>query len=235
MTAAPIVLLTRPKEASDRFAARLAARWPELEVVIAPLQEVRYLDWVQPKIKADALIFTSQNAVAAAVRAGLQGPAYCVGNQTADLAAKAGFVAISAEGESQALVARIGLDGPRAVWHLRGRDAAGDVTSQLRKRGFAAFEAVVYEMVDCPADPKLLAHLKSDRPVLLPLFSPESARRAAAALQDIAAPLAVLALSDAVARAARGINAGLRLVAKRPDADGMLEIVEEALNSGALS
>lgn len=235
MAPAPFVLLTRPKDPSARFAARLAARWPGLQVVIAPLQEVRYLDWVRPEAEADALIFTSQNAVAAAARAGLRGLAYCVGNQTAELAARAGFTAISAEGEAAALVARIAADGAKVVWHLRGREARGDVAGQLRDRGFAAFEAVVYEMDACPLDPSAKALLQSGRPVLLPLFSPKSARRAETVLSGTPAPLAVLALSEAVARASHGLAARLRLVAKRPDADGMLEIVAEALNSGALS
>lgn len=235
MTAAPFVLLTRPKEPSARFAARLAARWPDLQVVIAPLQEVQYLDWDQPATPADALIFTSQNAVEAAVRAGLHGLAYCVGNQTAEIADRAGFTAISAEGEAEALVARVAADGPKVVWHLRGREARGDVAEQLQMRGFDAFEAVVYGMQACPLDAAAKALLHSGRPVLLPLFSPKSARRAETELSGTLAPLVVLALSEAVARASRELPARLRLVAKRPDADGMLEIVAEALNSGALS
>lgn len=235
MAPAPYVLLTRPAEPSARFAARLAARWPGLEVVISPLQEVRPLEWPRPETAAEALIFTSQNAVEAAARAGLRGLAYCVGNQTTERAAKAGFTAISAEGEAQALVARIAADGPKTVWYLRGREAQGDVAGRLRDLGFTAFEAVVYEMAACPLDPAAKSLLQTGRPVLLPLFSPKSARRAETVLSGTTAPLAVLALSEAVARAAQGLEARLRLVAKRPDADGMVEIVEEALNSGALS
>ncbi len=235
MAPVPYVLLTRPAEPSARFAARLSARWPGLQVVISPLQEVRLLDWQPPETAAEALIFTSQNAVTAAARAGLRGLAYCVGDQTAGLAAKAGFTAISARGEATALVARIAADGPKTVWHLRGREARGDVAGQLRALGFQAFEAVVYEMAICPLDPFARTLLQGGRPALLPLFSPKSARRAENVLTGSTAPLAVLALSEAVARASKGLEARLRLVAKRPDADGMLEIVDEALNSGALS
>lgn len=235
MARAPLVLLTRPQDASDRFAKRLAAQWPGLEVIIAPLQAVRFVPWQRPQSPPDALIFTSQNAVDAVAMAGLEGLAYCVGNQTADRAARAGFRAISAEGGARDLVARILADGPKSVWHLRGREARGEVAGQLRRHGLAVFEAEVYEMTAVALDPAAKALLGSGRPVLLPLFSPKSAVRAAAALAGTPAPLVVLALSEAVARAAKDIPARFRLVSKRPDADGMLEIVDEALISGALS
>ena len=231
----PLILLTRPADASARFAVRLAGLCPKPEVMISPLQEVRFLDWVRPRTRADAMIFTSQNAVAAAQRAGITGLAYCVGNQTTQAAAQAGFDAVSAEGEANALVTRIMAEGPKVLWHLHGVSTRGDVAGRLRAAGFEVDEAVVYETADLPLLPAAQAALDGTRPVIVPLFSPKSAQRAAAAMGGARAPLVVLSLSSAVDRAAAAIPAVRRLVARRPDADGMMEIMIQALNQGALS
>ena len=231
----PLILLTRPAPASANFAARLAVAHPTLEVLISPLQNVQMLDWTRPSGDPDALIFTSQNAVLAATSAGLTGTAYCVGNQTAEAADRAGFRAISAAGDAADLIARITADGPRSLWHLHGRSTKGDVAGILRAAGFTLSEAVVYDLTPLPLTAPALAALTETRPVLLPIFSPRSAARLAEVLTPATAPLTLLSLSAAVDRAASAIPARQRRIAKRPDADGMLEIVAWALNSGALS
>jgi uroporphyrinogen-III synthase len=105
----------------------------------------------------------------------------------------------------------------------------------LRAAGFEVDEAVVYETADLPLLPAAQAALDGTQPVIVPLFSPKSAQRAAAAMGGARAPLVVLSLSSAVDRAAAAIPAVRRLVARRPDADGMMEIMIRALNQGALS
>jgi uroporphyrinogen-III synthase len=79
-----------------------------------------------------------------------------------------------------------------------------------------------------------LAALAGDRNLLVPLFSPKSAALAAAALAGAMAPLVLLCLSPAVEQSLGVQVAHPRAVARRPDADGMLEIIARALNSGAL-
>ena len=231
----PLILLTRPAPASARFAARLAVAHPQVEVLISPLQEVRMLDWTRPAQAAAALIFTSQTAVLAAAAAGLGGRAYCVGNQTAEAAERAGFDASSAGGDAAALTARITTDGPRHLWHLHGPSTTGDVAGTLRAAGFTVSEAVVYDLIALPLTAAAQAALTGPRPILLPIFSPRSAARLAEVLTLATAPLTLLGLSAAVDHAASAIPARHRHIAKRPDADGMLEIVAWALNSGALS
>ena len=233
--ATPVILLTRPAPASARFAARLAVAHPQVEVLISPLQEVRMLDWTRPQGNPSALIFTSQNAVQAALAAGLTGLAYCVGNQTAEAAERAGFRAISAGGNAADLIARISVDGPRHLLHLHGRSIKGDIAAVLRAAGFTVSEAVVYDTQALPLTAPAQAALAGPRPILLPIFSPRSAARLAEVLTQVIAPLTLVSLSAAVDHAASDIPARHRLIAKRPDADGMLEIVAWALNSGALS
>jgi uroporphyrinogen-III synthase len=246
-TNAPLVILTRPQAASERFAARLRValgRQSSVQIMIAPLQRIRHLDWALPEGQPAALIFTSQNAVEAAARAGLSGWAYCVGDQTAEAAQNAGFTAISAQGDAADLVRLIGAAGssaagsnaagPGALWHLRGRAAQGDVAGQLRRAGFEVSEVIVYDMEAVAPSVEVLAALCGTRPIVLPLFSPKSARRAVAALGGGTVPLQVVALSVAVELAAEGLTRRDNWVCERPDADGMVEILKKVLNSGSL-
>lgn len=235
----PLIIVTRPAAGAGAFAARLTVRIPGARVLVAPLQEVREVNWMPPADppQAQALILTSANAVAAAARAGLAGLALCVGDQTAEAARAAGFDAVSAGGDADALVALIAGRDEQTFWHLHGRKTRGDVAQRLRALGRVVGEAVVYETRPLPLSSTAREALASEPAVILPLFSPASARIAQAALAD--APrtgrVAILSLSPAVERAAAGIAADLRLTARRPDADGMVEIVAEALNSPALA
>lgn len=231
--ALPLILLTRPAPASARFAARIAGAGLAAEVMVSPLQEVRFLDWRAPGPQPDALVLTSQNGVEAARRAGLSGLAYCVGAQTAEAARAAGFRAVSADGDARALAALIAAARPGRLWHLRGQEAAGDLAGALRPAGIDLREIVCYRMSPTPLSDAARAALGASRDVLLPLFSPQSALRAAEAMAGAAAPVTILALSPAVARAAAALPARRCLTARRPDAQGMLEIVAEAVKSGA--
>lgn len=232
--ALPLILLTRPAAASARFAARVQAEVPGAEVLISPLQAVRPLEWTRPPAEPEALIFTSQSAVAAAAKAGLSGLAYCVGDQTAEAAAGAGFRAVSASGDSAALADLILAGAHRRLWHLRGALVAGDLAGTLRREGCEVAELVVYATEALDPTGAALAALTGTRPIVLPLFSPQGARRAVLALGGYTAPLSVLAISPATAQAAAGLTAQLRLTARRPDATAMLEIVAAALKSGAM-
>lgn len=233
--ALPLILLTRPAAASARFAARLTRAGLAAEVLISPLQEVRFLDWRAPGPPPDALVLTSQNGAEAARRAGLSGLAYCVGDQTAEAARAAGFQAVSASGDARALAALIAATPRGRLWHLRGQEAAGDLSGSLRPAGFEVHEITCYRMSPTPLSDGARAALGASRDILLPLFSPQSALCAAEALAGATAPVTILALSPAVARAAAALSAPRCLTARRPDADGMIEIIEEALNSGAKS
>lgn len=233
--ALPLILLTRAAPASARFAARIAGAGLPAEVLISPLQQVTPIDWHPPGAAPDALVLTSQNGVEAARRAGLSGLAFCVGAQTAVAARAAGFQAVSAAGDVRALTALIAATPTGRLWHLRGQEAAGDLAGALRPAGFEVHEIICYRMSPTPLSDAARAALGASGHILLPLFSPQSALRAAEAMAGAAAPVTILALSPAVARAAAAIPARRCLTARRPDADGMLEIVAEALNSGAKS
>lgn len=230
------VLLTRPEAASTGFAKALAAQFPgRTRTVIAPLMEPDYLA-VQLTGGNAGVIFTSATAVEAAVRLGLRtGPAFCVGKETATRASAAGFDTVSADGDAEALVAYLGALRPKPpLLHLCGAERRGDVAGRLSALGLPTDEIVVYRQRPLPLSQGALALLQDEGPLILPLFSPRSARLFAEALPPgLRATLLLAALSPAVADACAGIACIHLAIAPQPDAAGMLQAVAKLLDQAA--
>ncbi|WP_128255042.1 uroporphyrinogen-III synthase [Falsirhodobacter deserti] len=210
------VLLTRPSEGSTRFAAML-----EGPVILSPLLEPRILPADLPP--ASSLIFTSPTAVRAAGSPPAT-HAWCVGDRTAAVARQAGYAARSAAGDAEALFRAILASkevGP--LLHLRGRESKGDLARRLTEAGIPTAEAVVYEMVPRPLTEEARQALRGTSPIVVPLFSPASARRFMAEAPDAAAPLRFACLSDAVAHVLP--NDAMAATAARPDAQAMCDLV----------
>ena len=86
----------------------------------------------------------------------------------------------------------------------------------------------VYDQQALPLSAAGRALLRGQAPVVLPLFSPRSARLAAQAARDAAAPLWLAAISAAAAAAwgqAGGPVPARRVVADAPDAGGMARVI----------
>ena len=227
----PILLLTRPEGASRRFAAQAAGVLPPHEVLIAPLTEVVRLPF-DPAVfdGATGVILTSANAVPMLPRVpGL--PAWCVGAATARAAAAAGFAARDGGGDAAALVRLLtdaAPEGPLVYAH--GADVSRDLTRDLPGlRAVAVYEA---RALDPP--PAVVAALSGARPVVVPLFSPRSARLFAALPGVLTAPaLHLVAISDACAAA---LPAPLRAsIAKTPDSGGMLRALGAVMSHPSLA
>lgn len=236
MPLCPVLLLLRPQAQSLRFADEARAALAPHRTVIAPLLEI-----VQRPLGRDpsgyaTFLFTSENGVAAfAAQSPLRDrPALCVGTRTAEAAEAAGFAARSAAaggGDARALIALVLAERPATpLLHLRGEHAAAPLAARLSAAGLACDEAVIYAQRALPLAPEARAALEGRVPVLLPLFSPRSARLAAQALAAPAivarAPLHPVAISAAAAGAwaeAGGAGVGAAEVAARPDAGAMIE------------
>lgn len=227
------LLLTRPAAASARFAAafrgRFGADWP---VILSPLMQIHpcplSLAQQDQARAAPQMIFSSAHAVApvTAVAPARGRLAWCVGAATARAAQAAGFTPRLAEGDAASLIALIRAARPEApLLHLRGRHIAAPVAAALRAAGIACDELTVYDQQPAPLSDPARAALSGPAPLLLPLFSPRSARLFCAARPEApGAALRIAAISPAVAEALRPARRPEdRLsVAARPDAEAVL-------------
>lgn len=232
----PTILLTRPSAQSQRFARDLA-QVTALPVVIAPLMAPVFLIPEVPDRPYRAVILTSETGSQAAGRMRAQLPvrAYCVGERTAAAARQHGFDALLAGGDAVALIesiAALGETGP--LLHLRGRDSRGEVAETLTKRRIVTDEAVIYDQQEQPLSAEARGLLAGDAPVIVPLFSPRSARLFAAQAGQARA-LWLAALSPAVAGALGDLpRLGLE-IAETPDARSMLLAVQRLIASATAS
>lgn len=172
-----------------------------------------------------AVIFTSANAVTGFCRLSPRRDlvALCVGARTAEVARRAGFAASEGPGDAEGLARQIvNNGGHRRLVYPHGAEIAFDMEGHLVEAGIDLVSTVVYDQVSCAADDRLLAALRAGAPLLLPLFSPASARRVAEVMADARAPLLVAAMSERVAKAALALDPAAMRIAARPDAPAML-------------
>lgn len=228
----PTLLLTRPEAASRRFAAAFAARFGTgIPVLVAPLMALRPCPLDQAP-EAEAAILTSEaGATALAAASDWRAPAFCVGARTAAAARTAGFPVAAVAADAAALLPLLRGAAPRHLLHARGRHAAFDFKGVLDPEGFTVAEAVIYDQPALPLSPAARALLDRPAPVLLPVFSPRSARLFAEAAGQPTAPLCVAAMSPAVTAALPLAPAALE-TAPQPDAEGMLAALGRLLAAG---
>lgn len=226
-----ILLLTRPAAASARTKADIARRHPGVRIVVSPVMEIVPVPFA-PDVVPGELILTSENGAEVAGRLGLPAGlrAWCVGARTAEVAAAAGFDAISADGDAEALIPLI-LSAPDGgpLLHLRGEHARGDIAPRLRAAGRDARDAVVYAQEERALSEEALAVLGGAERVVLPLYSPRSA--AILAQQGpFEAPLRVIAISRATARAVEGLGVAHISQIDNPDGQYMLSAIVDSLS-----
>jgi len=226
-TATP-VLLTRPEAQSRAFGAALVERFGQrLRPILSPIMAPVFLTPDLPDGPFAAVIFTSSTGVRAAKGLPLPPRAFCVGAQTAAAALSAGFQTVSADGDAGALVAAVLAYPPAGrLLHLRGQDTRGDVAEQLNSAGTDTLSLVVYRQDPQPLTDEALDLLASADTLIVPLFSPRTATLFRQALpQTFGARLQLVVMSAAVAEAVDGLAHYCLEVARRPDADAMLEAV----------
>lgn len=218
----PTLILTRPAGQSESFAAEIAALWDRpLRIIQSPLLEILFLPTklTQP----DAVIFTSANGVAAAKAMALpQGlRAWCVGAKTGQIAQEAGFDPVVGPGDADGLVSDVIAANPLgSLAHIRGRYARGDVAARLNAAGLRCADVVAYDQRPLPLTHEAQEALLGGEPVVFPVFSP----RTATILNQqgpFAAPVVVVAISDAVKKAVEPALFAAVWVAKTPDRAAM--------------
>lgn len=222
------VLITRPEPQAQRFAEAVRGRLGKaVPLVLSPLMRIDP-EGTAPDLSGIAtLIFTSRHGVEAFARLSLRRdlPCYAVGDATARAARGAGLRAVSCRGDAAALVARMRTDAvPGPCLHLHGAHVAADLAAQLSAAGIATRAQVLYRQQAQGANAAARRLLSGTGPVLVPLFSPRSAKILA---ENAAgpAPLFVAALSANVADALPGGVAHRVAVAAQPDAATLLDLL----------
>ncbi|MFV0513481.1 MAG: uroporphyrinogen-III synthase [Jhaorihella sp.] len=220
--------MTRPRDDSLRFVAALP---PELRGRLAPVYSP--LIRIEPRSReiefgdARAIVFSSRNGVAAA--AALTGrrdlPCYCVGEATSAAARAAGWQAQCAGPDARTLLRNFAASPPPfPLVHLRGAHASVDISAELSRAGCAARAQAIYDQLLLPLNDAAKSVLAGPRPVIVPLFSPRTARH----FVDVhrgSAPLYLAALSDAVAAPLRAMVHTALETAARPDAEAMIDSI----------
>ncbi len=169
----PVLIITRPAPDGDRFASEVAAH-VDVSIIVSPLQKIVP---VEVMCGAGAVVFTSSNGVAQAVRMGLTGArAWCVGERTAQLAQDAGFDAVSAGGNAEDLIKLILTQKPlENLTHIRGREARGDIAPRLTASGVPCADLIAYEQETLSLSEAAKAATQGVSPAIIPLFSPRAA------------------------------------------------------------
>ena len=216
----PTVLVTRPRRSSDAFLAALAEVARGFEGCISPAFE--NVAVASNLSEFDAAVFTSGAALAFAPD-GEGRTAYCVGSATAHAARAAGYRAIASGGNAADLIHLIlGRKPAGKLLHMRGAVSIGDVAAQVCRFGVVCDERVVYRKNPCAPTPAAVRVLASTHPVILPVFSAETAL-IMASWPAAFLRCTVVAISPAVASAAQGLNAADHLVADVPTLDAMVD------------
>lgn len=206
-------------------------------VKLLEIEPIAVPDLAQRLARAQAVLLTSANAVAALKAARRDLPILAVGDTTAEVARAAGFSTVtSADGDVAALIALVRRQG--APWsdptrgpllYLRGEHVAGDLVGQLS--GFTIDQAIVYRAQPVAHLPETArAALDQGTLDLVALFSPRSAAGfvslvQAAGLAQNCRTIALLALSAAVAAAA-DLPWISRQVAAHPSRPGLLAAID---------
>lgn len=152
--------------------------------------------------------------------------AWCVGGRTASVAAALGMNALSAGGDAADLIKVVRAHRPAgSLLHAHGAEVRGDVAQNLIAQDISVTDKVIYDQVETALSDQVRALLAGSAPVILPLFSPRSARLVGNAAQGAGARLAIVALSPAVVQAWTGPKPESFTVADHPDAAHMTKAV----------
>jgi uroporphyrinogen-III synthase len=220
----PGLLVTRPDPAGEEFVHSLSAELRAgLQIVISPLLELETLIDDLDLGTAKGVIFTSKAAVRAlrGIAPAIRPPAYCVGQATCDAATELGWSAQRVGQDAESLISGLLATRPDApLLHIRGRHARGDIAMHLRQAGLPCEDVIAYDQKLLPLTEAARALLVSDREIIVPLFSPRTARQFADTCPQ-GGRLHLIAMSKAVAHSVKHMNYSSLIVPPTPDATAM--------------
>ena len=175
----PTLLLTRPQKDAQAFAQEVLSHQPAAQILISPVLTITPIGTLPDLSAYAAVVFTSRHAVACFVHAPIPKKMTCfaVGEATAEAAKKLGFSVINSAGAAQGLILLVQKTGAaRPLIHPHGHHARGQIATTLTKKGIPCAECVIYDQIETPLSIQARALLTQPQALLVPVFSPRSAR-----------------------------------------------------------
>ncbi|MGH1576148.1 uroporphyrinogen-III synthase [Planktotalea sp.] len=225
MTQPATLLLTRPREASERFARQVSDALGPTSIHISPLIEIEFVA-LRRIPKPQNVVFTSRNGIEAWKRANFPTDiqCFCVGQATAEDARALGFEPHISAGTVSHLIDDILKWAPVGeVLHVHGRYVRGDLVGKLREAGLSASGLQAYEQNLRALDDEANRLLQGGAQVIVPLFSPRSAAQFTR-VGMFGPQIDVIAISQAAANECESAR-----IAPSPDAKGMIAAISQGL------
>ncbi|MEH6525435.1 MAG: uroporphyrinogen-III synthase [Sneathiella sp.] len=232
------ILVTRPEPDASRLAATLSDLGHE--VVLAPMMVIENLPGTKIATEdVQALLVTSANGARALGRATAfrNVKVFAVGNASAEAVRGEGFDnVVSAAGDVPSLAKQVISDcKPKngKLVHIAGTDVAGDLSGLLKVAGFECDRAVLYETkVTEKLDTDLFSMFNSGALDAALFYSPRTAlifkaNIKAAGLEAALDHVIAFCLSDAVAEKINDFSWSDVKIAKEPNQDSLLMLLED--------
>ena len=227
---APLLLLTRPDADAEAMARDFTDR---ATCIVAPLIGIEATGAAVDLSGVTGLILTSRNAVPFVPPSGL--PAFVVGPETARLAGARGLDVRVTARDAEDLVARLTADPPPGpLLHLRGDNARGGIEERLSSAGTETHSTIVYRATLRDLSAAARVTLQGERRVILPLFSPRTARQFRDTAPRGGAPVDAICLSPAVAEALGDWPVARLEIVARPDGAHMARAIDARIAATAL-
>lgn len=226
------ILITRPNPAGTLFADLLRTKLGnDCTILTSPLMQIEVCANLPDLAEIGTLIFTSRHAVESYAQQCHRRdiPAYAVGETTGNIARQVGLSVTVGDGDAKRLIAKILHDKPPApCLHVRGDHVAAPLAEILSNAGIETHEAVTYMQKPLHLSDAARQLLQQDAPVILPLFSPRSAKLffSQSGMTDWNAALHILAISGAVADQVPLQWAKRIAIAKEPTASAMMHALQ---------
>lgn len=225
----PTLLLTRPFPQSERFARMCQqAIGLEVPVLISPLMRIVPQDVALDRADFGDVILSSANGARTLADicdvTGLT--AYCVGDQTAEVAMQLGMVAQSAHGTASDLIELIRRSNPKQpLLHARGQETRGEIVQTLQAQGYDVRSEVLYAQEPCDLSAEAHILLSAENSIAVPLFSPRSARLFDTAIAKSPAKIIIFPMSVAVSQAYSGSAAQIMQPPAKPNAHSLCDLI----------
>ena len=228
------LILTRPEAANSAFVADFPKPLADrLAFIDSPLIAIRSVD-AQVALEEHAIVlFTSVNGVRFGPPSNGR-KAFCVGIRTTQAATSAGWLATCVGQNADEMVKTLVSARPtEPLYHLSGVHVRGRIVERLEQAGLNAQRIPLYDQLLLPLSPAAKSALTSQKPVIVPLFSPRAATHFAAVSPENPR-LLVVTMSDAVTNAMENNTSFETVTAPEPTADAVIGCIENLLSTKGL-